>query len=389
MSFGTEDRPCERPVGPRSEVYEHIAFRGRDLVDLQIIPPLYLDDDPSIVSAELEHSPVSKSKPQGDIDGPDDLWGRNSVFSGVPKSEPPISSMERPSAPVFPNFMSPKPPADLLADIPLNPWGSLGGRLSGEGDRASTTNATSSTTTTATTSKKEVVAKVPSSISPTPTKTEDGGKATGSKSRGVQSNRGFRPTYSNNQRHGSRPHNDSYDEGRGPGTSGTAISSQPSGSRGGYSQKQRHWGPSSKSRAVNVDFKEEYDMEKANAELAEVLEKIDIASSRSTGSEPGEEKETGKDDAYDSSKSFFDTLSSELMDRAQGIVNRHSRREDRKHNFDTFGPAAHRIGVSFRGGGFRGRRGGGGQYRGQRGVTYGGPKFNKQTPNRNTESGTS
>ena len=54
MSFGTEDRPCDRPVGPRSEVYEQIAFRGRDLVDLEILQPVCVNDDPSIVSAELE-----------------------------------------------------------------------------------------------------------------------------------------------------------------------------------------------------------------------------------------------------------------------------------------------------------------------------------------------
>lgn len=37
-----------------SEVYEHIAFRGRELVDLQLLPNPEVGSDPSIISAELE-----------------------------------------------------------------------------------------------------------------------------------------------------------------------------------------------------------------------------------------------------------------------------------------------------------------------------------------------
>lgn len=68
--------------------------------------------------------------------------------------------------------------------------------------------------------------------------------------------------------------------------------------------------------------------------------------------------------------------------RLFSVVKSRSHREDRKQNFDTFGPAANRVGAAFRGG-YRGRRAGGVHYRGnQRGVY----KFpSKQIPIRKAE----
>jgi len=56
-SFGTENRPTERPVAPRDEVYEYIIFRGSDIKDIKVceppkpIPTLQggLPNDPAII----------------------------------------------------------------------------------------------------------------------------------------------------------------------------------------------------------------------------------------------------------------------------------------------------------------------------------------------------
>ena len=53
-SYGTEDRAAEKQVGPRSEVYEYIVFRGSDIKDLHVSkaplkPRNTVNQDPSIL----------------------------------------------------------------------------------------------------------------------------------------------------------------------------------------------------------------------------------------------------------------------------------------------------------------------------------------------------
>ena len=54
-SFGTEDRPTDRPVPARDEIFEYIIFRGADIEDLQVREPPQsaMAQDPAIVEVNL------------------------------------------------------------------------------------------------------------------------------------------------------------------------------------------------------------------------------------------------------------------------------------------------------------------------------------------------
>merc|ERR1712018_784514 len=94
-SFGTEDRPTDRPVAPRDEIYEYIIFRGTDIKDIRVCQPPKphptleggLPNDPAIV----QHSAIVGSQKPTQI-----------ITNGSPPDPPfPSGSLPAQTSPVM------------------------------------------------------------------------------------------------------------------------------------------------------------------------------------------------------------------------------------------------------------------------------------------------
>ncbi|KAK6632636.1 hypothetical protein RUM43_013404 [Polyplax serrata] len=146
-------------------------------------------------------------------------------------------------------------------------------------------------------------------------------------------------------------------------------------SRGPPKHFNRPGGPTTKK---TLKFDGDYDFDKANTEFEELrnqLVKVKIGNGSDaggkvngesdkkddSGNETGageneQEEESIPEPCYDKSKSFFDTISCEAVERSKGRSQRTDWRTERKLNSETFGVASARHGA-FRGRGYYGGRG--------------------------------
>jgi protein LSM14 len=91
-SFGTENRPTDRPVPPRDEIFEYIIFRGADIEDLQVREPPQstLTQDPAIVESSM-YPPSTRPTTTGTTNN--NLGGsqtRTSLNQGTISSSSPV-----------------------------------------------------------------------------------------------------------------------------------------------------------------------------------------------------------------------------------------------------------------------------------------------------------
>ncbi|NWR28388.1 LS14B protein, partial [Tachuris rubrigastra] len=334
-SFGTEDRPTDRPAPPREEIYEYIIFRGSDIKDITVCEPPKaqhtLPQDPAIVQSSLGSASTSSFQPHVPYSPfrgmpPYSQLAASSLLSqqyaaslglgaGFPSVHPvrksPMVEQAVQTGPVD-SVNSPKlPPVKVTPGIPRSTR------------QVPPANSKASVDT----------------VQATPVQTQ--GQVNDENRRPQRRRSGNRRTR-NRSRGQNRP---------------TTVKENTIKFEGDFDFESAN--AQFNREELDKEFKKKLNFKDDKAETGEEKGDPGVATQNNDGN--AEEDLLGPNCYYDKSKSFFDNISSELKSSSR----RTTWAEERKLNTETFGVSGRFLrGRSFRGG-FRGGRGSGAARRNQ------------------------
>lgn len=419
-SYGTEDRETQFPIAPQNQCYDYILFRGSDIKDIRVINNNPVPNDPAIMQMHLP--------PQQQLPPPLQNKLGQAGFQPQPGGfmMPPIGGPGGPP-------MGGPPPGHTPMGAPYSSFGGINnlGDLIGAGGGGNA-GGSRSTTPSNLLSRKSPTVDMAVQTNQGQQQNRDGNRS-GGDGANLEQRGGHQRNRNNSQRSQGqqRERRDSGKNDGGQmkenfnknnmqqqrqGSQGGGQGGQGGQNRGGWNNQNRGQnnnqnnsqnsnnnmrgrprGPRGPAQGANrtknlLKFENDYDFEQANnkfEELRSQLSKLKVGEEvkpeqlinnevsvdtkkDDSGNETGAgDHEPEEDDVqcYDKTKSFFDNISCEAMERAKGKQQRTDWRQERKLNTETFGVGSTRRGGYNRRGGYYNRgpnnyRGNNHQYRG-------------------------